>query len=422
MILTDNYEQYAKSIIQSDTSSLTNIPCGTHICGFYQCLDDLINMLAPYYKFGLENNEYCIWVTSEPISNKKAKLMIRNHIPNLDHYLKKGQMEIISYSEWYLPHGKFDGDNVINSWIKKIDEAVAKGYKGIRVSGNTTWLKKEDWPAFQNYETTIDKRINGLKMIAICTYQISKCTSYEIIDTVKNHKYLFVSDCNKSNIINDIARIEKLDIISKMSASIAHEIRNPLTSIRGLLQLMQEKRACVEYTTYFNIMFEEIDRINSIIGEFLSLARNKSSSLIKENLNNIINAIYPLIQADAIKNGNNIILELGNICHIQVIPEDIRQLIFNLVRNGLEAMPTGGNLTIRTYVMNGEIILEVADEGIGISPDIIDVIGSPFYTTKDTGTGFGLAICNNIAIQHNATLNFKANPKGTSFYVQFKHN
>lgn len=346
--------------------------------------------------------------------------MIRKHIPNFDHYLQKGQMEILSYSEWYLPHGKFDGENVINSWIKKIDEAVARGYKGIRVSGNTTWLKKEDWQAFQNYESTIDKRINDLKMIVICTYQISKCTSYEIIDTVKNHKYLFVSDGNKSNIINDIARIEKLDMMSKMSASIAHEIRNPLTSIRGFLQLMQEKRAYAEYATYFNIMFEEIDRINSIIGEFLSLARNKSSGLIRGNLNNIINAIYPLIQADAIKNGNNIILELGDIYDIQVVPEDIRQLIFNLVRNGLEAMPTGGNLTIRTYIMNGEIILEVADEGTGISPDIIDVIGSPFYTTKDTGTGLGLAICNNIAIHHNATLNFKSNPKGTSFYIQFK--
>ena len=121
MILTDNYEQYTKSIIQNDTSSFTNIPYGAHICGFYQCLDDLINMLAPYFKFGLENNEYCIWVTSDPISNKEAKLMIRKHIPNFDHYLQKGQMEILSYSEWYLPHGKFDGENVINSWIKKID-------------------------------------------------------------------------------------------------------------------------------------------------------------------------------------------------------------------------------------------------------------------------------------------------------------
>lgn len=277
MILTDNYEQYTKSIIQSDTSSFTNIPYGAHICGFYQYLDDLINMLAPYFKFGLENNEYCIWVTSDPISNKEAKLMIRKHIPNFDHYLQKGQMEILSYSEWYLSHGKFDGENVINSWIKKLDEAVARGYKGIRVSGNTTWLKKEDWQAFQNYESTIDKRINDLKMIVICTYQISKCTSYEIIDTVKNHKYLFVSDGNKSNIINDIARIEKLDMMSKMSASIAHEIRNPLTSIRGFLQLMQEKRAYAEYATYFNIMFEEIDRINSIIGEFLSLARDRKS-------------------------------------------------------------------------------------------------------------------------------------------------
>ena len=79
-------------------------------------------MLGPYFKFGLENNEHCIWITSEPISNKKAKLMIKNYIPNLDHYLQKGQMEIIPYSEWYLTHGKFDGDNVLNSWIKKIDK------------------------------------------------------------------------------------------------------------------------------------------------------------------------------------------------------------------------------------------------------------------------------------------------------------
>ena len=421
MIITDNSEQNTKSIIQSDTSSLTNIPYGTHICGFYQCVDDLINMLGPYFKFGLENNEYCIWITSEPISNKKAKLMIKNYIPNLDHYLQKGKMEIIPYSEWYLTHGKFDGDNVLNSWIKKIDKAISKGYRGIRISGNMTWLTKENWPAFQNYESIIDKRIKDLKMIAVCTFQISKCTSYEIIDIIKNHRYLFVSAGNKSYIINDIGRIEKLDIINKMSANIAHEIRNPLTSIRGLLQLMQKKRAYAKYASYFHIMFEDIDRINNIIGEFLSLARNESSSFIRESLNNIINAIYPLIQAEAIKNGSNIILELGNIYDIPVVPEDIRQLIFNLVRNGLEAMPTGGNLTIKTYVMNDEIILEVADEGTGISPDIIDVIGTPFYTTKDTGTGLGLTICNNIAVKHNANLNFKANPKGTSFYIQFKH-
>ncbi len=424
MILTDkseNYGYYTKSIIQSDNSFLTNIPCGSHICGFYQNLDDLINMLAPFFKIGLENNEYCIWVISE-ISNNEARLMLRSHIPNFDQYLQKGQMEIIPYTECYLTHGKFDAEYVINSWIKRIDEAAAKGYNGVRASGNLSWVNKENWLAIQNYESIINERFNDLKMTAICTYQISNRTSFEIIDILKNHKYLFVYDGNKSNIISDVARVEKLDIMSKLSASVAHEIRNPLTSIKGFLQLMQGKREYAEYAPYFNIIFEEIDRINCIIGEFLSLARNKPSAFIKENLNNIINAIYPLIQADAIKNGSNIILELGNIYDIQVIPEDIRQLILNLVRNGLEAMPTGGNLTIRTYAMNGGIILEVADEGIGISPDIIDKIGSPFFTTKETGTGLGLAICNNIATKHNATLNFKANPKGTSFYVNFKNN
>jgi len=418
MSITNVYQ----NIIQDDMTFLKNISWGTHICGFYQSMDDLINMLVPYFKFGLDNNEFCIWVTSEPFDNDKAKQILSERIPNFDYYLNRGQIEVLSYSDWYLHHDKFNGTDVLNLWIKKMDEAIAKGYNGIRISGNTTWLKKADWQAFQNYESEVDKRIDYLKMIAICTYQISKCNNYEIIDVVKNHKYLFVNNDHNYNIVNDITRLEQLDLISKMSASVAHEIRNPITSVKGFLQLLQEKNEYKKHIEYFNVMLEELDRANSIISEFLSLARNKASGLTRESLNNIINVIYPLLQADAIKNGNNIILELGEVPEILISPKDIRQLILNLVRNGLEAMQEGGNLTIRTYVDNSEIILEVADEGTGISPDIAEKINSPFFTTKDTGTGLGLAICNNIAIQHNATLNFTTSPKGTTFYVHFKLN
>ncbi|MCG9966766.1 MEDS domain-containing protein [Pelotomaculum terephthalicicum JT] len=420
MSMTNIYQ----NTIPGDHTFFENIPWGTHICGFYQSQNDLINMLVPYFKFGLENNEFCMWVTSEPIDADKAKQTLREYIPNFDYYLKKEQIEVLSYSEWYLNHGKFNGANVLNAWLKKIDEVLANGYKGIRISGNTTWLKKADWPAFQNYESKVDQRIDRLKMIAICTYQISKCNNYEIIDVVKNHKYLFANNDQSYSIASDITRLERLDLMSKMSAGIAHEIRNPITSVKGFLQLLKEKSEYQKHAEYFNIMLEEIDRASSIINEFLSLVRNKEANFTRDSLNNILNMIYPLLQADAVKNGNNIILELEEIPEMPIIPKDIRQLILNLVRNGLEAMQAGGNLTIRTYAQNGDVILEVADEGIGINPDITEKIGSPFFTTKDTGTGLGLAICNNVAAQHNATLKFKKNPAGigTTFYVQFKLN
>jgi len=146
MTLTEKYDRYKyeKSIIQGDTTSFTNIPYGAHICGFYQSLEDLINLLVPFFKFGLENNEYCIWVTSEPIDNNKAKQILSEHIVNFDYYLDKKQMEFFSYSEWYLQQGTFNGNNVLNSWINKIDEAIAKGYKGIRASGTSL----RNYPSF----------------------------------------------------------------------------------------------------------------------------------------------------------------------------------------------------------------------------------------------------------------------------------
>lgn len=175
MELAPEYEHSAISNIQDKTTSFADIPLGTHICGFYQSLDELINMLVPFFKCGLKNNEYCMWITSEPIDNKKAKQILTEYIPDFDVYIKKEQIEIISYSRWYLKHGKFNRADVIDSWIKKIDQVTAKGFRGIRVSGNTTWLKKEDWQAFQEYECSFDKKLSlSEKMIAICTYQIGK--------------------------------------------------------------------------------------------------------------------------------------------------------------------------------------------------------------------------------------------------------
>lgn len=218
----------------------------------------------------------------------------------------------------------------------------------------------------------------------------------------------------------EMARLDRLNLIGQMAVGIGHEIRNPMTTVRGFLQLLSNKKGQSKYKEYYDLMIGELDRANSIITEYLFLAKNKAINLQPGNLNTIIEAMYPLISADAIMHDNNIIKELGNVPDILIDEKEIRQLICNLVRNGLEAMPTGGNLTISTFLVGGEVVLSVQDQGGGIVPEAMDKLGTPFFTTKDTGTGLGLAVCYSIAYRHGASIKIKTDSGGTTFQVRFK--
>lgn len=218
----------------------------------------------------------------------------------------------------------------------------------------------------------------------------------------------------------EMARLDRLNLIGEMAAGIGHEIRNPMTTVRGFLQMLGEKQDCARYREYYNLMIDELDRANSIITEFLSLAKNKAIDLKVQNLNKIIKAISPLIVADAMVYDKYVKMELGDVPDLLLDKKEIRQLTLNLVRNGLEAMSPGQYLTIKTFAEEGEVVLAVQDQGKGIEPDLLDKIGTPFLTTKEQGTGLGLAVCYSIAARHNASIDFETGPTGCTFYVRFK--
>jgi Signal transduction histidine kinase, nitrogen specific len=205
-----------------------------------------------------------------------------------------------------------------------------------------------------------------------------------------------------------------------MAAGIAHEIRNPMTTVRGFLQILGKKERYSSDMEFLNLMVEELDRANSIITEFLSLAKNKAVEFKTKNLNEIVKVLYPLITADAALNDKYLKLELSEIPNLLLDEKEIRQLILNLTRNGLEAMTRGCCLVIKTYVDNNEVVLAVIDQGRGIDLQLIDKISTPFFTTKDNGVGLGLATCYSIANRHNAKINFDTGADGTIFYVRFK--
>jgi PAS domain S-box-containing protein len=218
---------------------------------------------------------------------------------------------------------------------------------------------------------------------------------------------------------DEMARLERLNLIGEMAAGIGHEIRNPMTTVRGLLQLLGSKNDSVQHRKYYDVMIEELDRANSIISEFLSMAKDKSVSKKVLNLNSIVGALFPLIQADAMQAGKFIETVMADIPDLLLDEKEIRQLILNLVRNGLEAMQPGGKVTIETLMDGQNAALKVQDEGNGIEQDVLDKLGTPFYTTKDYGTGLGLAVCYSIAARHCATIRVETGPSGTTFYVSF---
>lgn len=218
----------------------------------------------------------------------------------------------------------------------------------------------------------------------------------------------------------EFARLDSLNLVGEMAAGIGHEVRNPMTTVRGFLQLYRNKEAFIQYKGSFDLMIDELDRANSIITEFLSLAKNKTLDLKAQKLNTIIENLFQLLQADAILSNKNIIMRLEKIPDLFLDEKEIRQMILNLFRNGMEAMSPGGNLTIKTSTDGKEVVLSVQDQGKGIKPNVLEKIGTPFFTTKDNGTGLGLAVCYNIAARHNAVISIETSPTGTTFFVRFK--
>lgn len=231
---------------------------------------------------------------------------------------------------------------------------------------------------------------------------------------------MFTDDTERRRLGQQMARLDRLNLVGKIAAGIGHEIRNPMTSVRGFLQMLRMQEKYQEDYEYFEIMIEELDRANSIITEFLNLTHSKPVSLKCQNLNSIIEAVCPLIQAEAMVCDKVALLNLSPVPDLNLDEKEIRQLILNLSRNAMEAMAHGGVFTIQTYVEGQEVVLAIKDEGVGIEPEILERLGTPFFTTKDRGTGLGLAVCYGIASRHSAIIEFETNHNGTTVYTRFK--
>jgi hypothetical protein len=166
------------------------LPWGSHFCQFYHTKKDLIDVLVPYFRAGLENNEFCVWVTSDFFTTDEAIKILSKEVPGFPDYLADRRIEIYPHTDWYLKGGSFDLKRTFRMWLEKYDEAMSRGFEGMRVSGAPYWIdNKKDWDDFACYEAEINNVITGIKLLVLCSYSMQKCGVLEIMDVVKNHEF-----------------------------------------------------------------------------------------------------------------------------------------------------------------------------------------------------------------------------------------
>ncbi|TXK79333.1 ATP-binding protein [Paenibacillus sp. N3.4] len=217
----------------------------------------------------------------------------------------------------------------------------------------------------------------------------------------------------------EVQRSEKLNVLSELAASVAHEIRNPMTVARGFMQILSQSEVSEEKKRiYTTMVIEEIDRAQNIISDYLSFAKPQAEKLEQLDVSSLSQRLSNLLNPYASLRGIEISIHMEPSLFIKANNEKMIQCLVNLTKNGIEAMHGGGILEISGYKQRSKIILQIKDNGIGMTAEQIDRLGTPFYSTKEKGTGLGMMVSYRIIKNFGGDIEVTSHPdKGTCFTI-----
>ena len=248
-----------------------DMPWGTHFCLFYETKEDLLEILTSYCKAGLESGEFCLWIVAEPLTVEQATGALKDTVTGFSRYLADSSIEIVSARDWYLSGGTFDLKRVTAGWLEKLARASAKGYVGVRVTGDTAWLQKKDWKHFCEYEEGLNDAVANQRLAVLCTYPLAACGAMEILDVVRTHQFAVAKRHGDWDVIEtaglklakeeikrlndeleqrvlertsqlmlasealreaqaELAHVNRVTTMGQLAASIAHEVNQPLAA------------------------------------------------------------------------------------------------------------------------------------------------------------------------------------------------
>lgn len=288
-------------------------------------------------------------------------------------------------------------------------------------------LPEEREPFEQVYQELIKTGEPQLLQVRLRTGDNQVINSETTISPIYNERkelecYVTVARDISDRVKNDDAlrNLDRLSIIGQLAAGVAHEIRNPLTSLKGFSKLLKSTLDREKQENYLSIIMNELDRIDMIVNEFMSLAKPQAIQFERQSLYAILDSTVNILHPQALMHNVKIINHYQtNDIDLLCNPNQLKQVFVNFLKNAIESMPTGGKVQIHVQKLcEKNVQVSFSDEGMGINTELLGYLGTPFYTTKDKGIGLGLTVSNKIIQEHNGIMKIESQTgKGTTVRV-----
>jgi signal transduction histidine kinase len=452
---------------------------GTHFCLFYETKEDLFDTMVSYCKSGLDNEEYCLWVVAESFTIEEARDALEKAVPELDRHLADSNLELASARDWFQKDGMFDGERARANWYERLARAGIRRYRGVRATGDTSWLGRKDWKHWCDFEDGMNEVFRALvsswpigkqRLAMLCTYPLAGCGAPQILDVVRTHQFVLARRYGNWDIVEtaglkqakaeiarlneeleqrvvertnqlmqasealheahaELAHINRVTAMGQLAASIIHEVNQPLTAMItnadvGLRWLDRQPPNVDEARQALDCIINDGKRASDFIGQIRALIKKEPPRKDDVEINKAILEVIALTRGELMKNGVSVQTQLAEgLPLIQGDRVQLQQVILNLILNAVQAM-RGVAERLRELLISteqeasGAVLVKVRDSGPGFSPESFDRLFDAFYTTKPEGMGMGLSICRSIVDAHGGRI-WASLTAGVGAVVQF---
>jgi signal transduction histidine kinase len=458
------------ALVPSGIPAVGDIPWGSHFCNFYETAEDLADSLVPFFKAGLENNEQCLWVTSEPFGREDAKAALRNAVPRLEEYLQEGRIGILSFDEWYTRSGKTEAAAVLQGWVDYKEQALARGRSGLRLTGNTFWLEKKDWKDFSAYEERVNQTFRQHQIVALCSYCLKRCEPVGILDVVRNHQFAVARREGAWEVLESASLTLAKESLRQLNSELerrvtertaaleaalqerkraeeealaavhmrdeflsmaSHELKTPLTSLKLQLELVKSALPTADgdmsrkLGARLQTMERQLRRLGALNSSLLDVTMLGSGRLHLEfqhvDLAPLVREAMERLGPDFARAGCEPRLEVEGETRGWWDSLRLDQVVVNLLSNACKYGP-GKPIHIQLQQRGEHVQLSVTDQGIGISAEAQARLFRKFERAVPThhygGLGLGLYISRTLVQAMGGTIQVHSRPgEGATFIV-----
>src|SRR5262249_41571110 len=254
---------------------------GAHFCLFYETKADLLDTLISYCKSGLERGEYCLWIVAEPLTIAEARAALQDAVPDLDRHLADARFELAAARDWFLQGGTFDGPRLTAAGYEKLARVSARGYPGMRVTGDTTWLVEKDWRHFCDYEDGLNEVIGNQRLAVLCTYPLAGCGAPQILDVVRTHQFVLARRYGSWDVVETAALKRAKAEIQGLNAELEQRVAERTTQLMQASEALRQAQAVLAHVNRVTAMEQLAASITHEVNQPLGAMVNSANACVR---------------------------------------------------------------------------------------------------------------------------------------------